>query len=563
MQKPSLTQLQEQQFDVVVIGGGVIGAGIARDASLRGLRVALFEKDDFAAGTSSTSTRLAHGGLRYLEMLDFGLVRQDLGEREKLLRIAPHLVKPLRFVVPLWSRNWFYRTKLKIGMILYDLLSYDKSLPNHTFWNREELLQREPMLNPDGLQGALCYYDAQIPSTERLVLENVLDAAEHGAQIWNHTTVTGLLRSGDQVYGVQVRNEQSGETADVRARLVINAAGPWLDGLTTKLLDEPSHRVRMTKGIHFTAPPACNHALVLFAQQDNRLFFVIPWNGYSWVGTTDTDYNDSPDKVRANGEDVDYLRDSVETFLPEADWEQIYFTTAGLRALVRKEGVSESAVSRKHALVDFSKTEGLNGIMSVVGGKLTAYRGIAEEAVDMACKKLGVSKRSQTARVPLPGARVQEHSSTHDKMLRELQERIYRAGAGLNLSDQQIDYLLHLYGLYTLDLFELARTRPELAERIHPNYPDIRAQIVRAITAEYCTMVDDFIFRRTMLGFSEDQGKEALPVILDEMGKLLNWTAQARQRQEERYQWAIRKSQAFREELKPTTSQAQVSLSHK
>lgn len=550
-----LARLEDELFDVVVIGGGIVGAGVARDAALRGLRVALFEKDDFASGTSSTSTRLIHGGLRYLEMFDFGLVRQDLGEREILLRIAPHLVNPLRFVVPMWSRSIFYRLKLKIGMILYDLLSYDKSLPNHTFWNREEALKREPLLNPDGLQGALCYYDGQVPSTERLVMENILDARDHGASLWNHTRVVDVLREGNEIKGVKVRHERSGEEREVRGRLVINAAGPWLDGLTGTLLHKPSHRVRMTKGIHFTAPPASNHALVLFARKDNRLFFVIPWQGYAWVGTTDTDYNDSPDLVRANGEDVDYLRDSVETFLPEADWHRVYYTTAGLRALVRKEGVSESAVSRKHAVVDYAKTDNLEGIMAVVGGKITAYRGIAEEVVDVACAKLGLRARSQTARVPLPGARLSVRTRGRDESLRYMRDLIYKESEGLDLTSEQIDHLLSLYGTATRHILSLVRQQPELGKRIHPDYLDIVAQIHYAVTYELCESADDFLLRRTMLGYTQDQGASALPCVLDVMSELNGWSDEERILQEQRYQKEIARSQAFRLEWKEASYQ--------
>ncbi|QBD78819.1 glycerol-3-phosphate dehydrogenase/oxidase [Ktedonosporobacter rubrisoli] len=549
MTESAFAHLGEQRFDVAIIGGGIIGAGIARDAALRGLKVALFEKDDFASGTSSASTRLAHGGLRYLELFDFGLVRQDLGEREILLRIAPHLVKPLPFVVPLWSRSLFYRLKLKIGMVLYDVLSYDKSLPNHRFWSREETLRQEPMLNPEGLQGAMCYYDAQVPSTERLVLENIIDAREHGAEIWNHTAVLSLLEEGQLVNGLKVRHEPSGETADVHARLVINAAGPWLDSLTTRLLHEPSRRVRMTKGIHFTSPPASNNALVLFSNQDNRLFFVIPWQGYAWVGTTDTDYKDLPELVRADGADVRYLRESVEGFLPEADWNTIYYTTAGLRALVRKEGVSESAVSRKHALVDYARVEGREGIIAVVGGKLTAYRGIAQEVVDMACKKLGRSEKSRTAHEPLPGGRLPRSGKKPRLDLLYFRKQLMQENTGLGLSAEQLDHLLELYGVMTLKLLALVRKQPALATPIHLDYPDILAQIHYAIEQEYCLTAADFNFRRTVLGFTKDQGAAALEAVIDEMGKILNWSEEMRAEQRELYQRTVARSQAFRVEL--------------
>jgi glycerol-3-phosphate dehydrogenase len=254
--------LAETRFDLLVIGGGIIGCGIARDAALRGLRVALFEKDDFGGGASSRSTRLIHGGLRYLEHLDFGLVRQDLRERERLLATAPHRVTPLRFLVPLYNRTAFYRARLRAGMILYDLLSYDKSLPKHQFLSREETLQLEPGLAQEGLQGAASYYDAQCAFVERLCLDNMTDAVEHGAQAYNYTTVTGLHREGNHVEGLNLRGTLTGETAAVRADQIVNASGPWLDGLTGNLTGQNSRRLRLTKGVHIAAPPAVNHALV-------------------------------------------------------------------------------------------------------------------------------------------------------------------------------------------------------------------------------------------------------------------------------------------------------------
>src|SRR6266542_3942146 len=223
---PRLAGREDEQFDVVVVGGGIIGAGIARDAALRGLRVALFEKRDFGSGTTAGSTRLIHGGLRYLEMLDFGLVRMDLRERETLLRIAPHQVKPLEFIMPFYQRNVFYRSKMKIGMTLYDLLSYDKSLPRHRFLTSSELIKIEPNLTRQGLQGAAVYYDAQANSPERLCLENIIDACEHGAQTFNYAEVTGALHTGHEINGVRVRDSLANDEleAGIKGRIVVNAS---------------------------------------------------------------------------------------------------------------------------------------------------------------------------------------------------------------------------------------------------------------------------------------------------------------------------------------------------
>ena len=320
-------------FDVLIVGGGVIGAGVARDAALRGLRVALFEQADFGGGTTSGSTRLVHGGLRYLEMLDFALVRMDLRERETLLKIAPHLVKPLEFLVPWYGRRLFMRWRLRIGMLLYDLLSFDKSLPNHRWLSREQVAAAEPHLVSDDLQGAASYYDAQVDLPERLCLENILDAREHGACAFNHTEVVAALRDADgRVNGLRVRDVMSGETADVRGAIVVNAAGPWFDGVAARLASSPSsssaaapaasrakRRVRTTKGVHVACPGVIERAVVLNSPIDGRLFFAIPWLGYTWVGTTDTDFDGDPGHARANADDVRYLMESVKRFLPSLD----------------------------------------------------------------------------------------------------------------------------------------------------------------------------------------------------------------------------------------------------
>ncbi len=526
-----LNGLEKERLDIIVIGGGVIGTGIANDAAGRGLRVALFEKDDYASGTSSRATRLVHGGLRYLEMFDFALVRQDLKEREMLLRNAPHLVNPLPFLVPMYERSLFYQVKLRIGMVLYDVLSYDKSLPNHKFYSTAQTLQKEPSLKAEGLKGSFIYYDGQVPLTERLVLENVIAAQQKGAHCFNHCKVIKALYEGKNVTGVLVEDELSGQQFEVKARLVVNVAGPWLDPLEEKLTGKESHKVRKTKGIHFTAPSTTNNALVLFAQKDDRLFFVIPWLGYAWVGTTDTDFDEDLDNVRATREDVDYLVESVREVFPKSDWDTIYFTNAGVRALVRKEtraGADESAVSRKHAVVDQEKKNGLTGMISVVGGKLTAYRGIAEEATDVALKKLGLGSKTKTDREKLPGA---QFEGSFDQFT----NRMVEEGKKHGLNEGQVKNLTRLYGSRISEIFELVKANPSLAKPIHSAYPDILAQLQHAVEKEQCLDVCDFMMRRSALFFTPDQGRQAAQTISLELAKFLNWDETQRQQAEAAY----------------------------
>src|SRR4051812_10397861 len=269
MKRAGLQELTSSDVDLLVVGGGIVGCGIARDAALRGLRVALIEREDLGAGTTSRSTRLIHGGLRYLELLDFALVRQDMREREILLRIAPHLVRPLPFLVPMYGWPAWKRDRLRIGMVLYDLLSYDKSLPRHRFLSRAATLESEPHLNPRGLQGAAQYYDCQVQFPERLALANAIDAAEHGALIRTYTDVVRFLIEDDKVVGVEARDLATDRRVEIRANLTINATGPWLDrSLASTLNDHRAPLLRTTKGVHLVMPKLANNAILSIAASD-------------------------------------------------------------------------------------------------------------------------------------------------------------------------------------------------------------------------------------------------------------------------------------------------------
>ena len=386
-------RLERGPLDVLVIGGGIVGTGIARDLALRGLKVALVEQRDLASGTSSRPTRLIHGGLRYLEMFDFALVRTDMREREALLQLAPHLVQPLRFLMPMYGRGVLYRAKLQAGMQLYDALSFDKSLPTRQWLNKRQLLRIEPGLSPKELQGAWQFYDGQVSLVERLVIENALDAASEGGIVLTYARAERFITGdGGAVTGALVRDVFSGREVQARAPLTVNATGPWLDLTTAGIRPGKRPLLRLTKGVHLVTPPASRHAHVLFAHRDGRLFFVIPWLGYSLVGTTDTDYHGDPAEVAATEDDVEYLVDEARRVFPNGHFDDIHYTYAGVRALVRTEHVNEGKVSRKHALHDHARHDGVPGIVSVVGGKITGYRAIAEEVGDLVARQFGGSR---------------------------------------------------------------------------------------------------------------------------------------------------------------------------
>jgi len=364
-----VAHLHKRHLDVLVVGGGAVGCGIAPDLALRGFSVALVEQADIASGTSSRPTRLIHG-----ELLDFGLVRSDMREREVLLRVAPYFVAPLPFLIPLYDRGALERARLHAEMQLYHLLSYDKSLPTRRWLDREATPRAEPTIKEAGLQGAWRYFDAQVPLVERLVVETALDAASQGALLLNHARATRFVRdtSSGAVVNAIVRDDVAGGDIDVRARVCINATGPWLDVTAGEL--------RLTKGVHLVTPPATRNANVLFAKSDGRLFFVVPWLGYSLVGTTDTDYAGDP---------ADAVATEAHGAFPGAPFDHVHYTWAGVPALVREDGVAEGKVPRKHAILNHEARHRVPGVVSVVGGKSTAYRGIAEEVGDLVARKLG------------------------------------------------------------------------------------------------------------------------------------------------------------------------------
>jgi glycerol-3-phosphate dehydrogenase len=526
MKRANLQELTSGVLDVLVVGGGIVGCGIARDAALRGLRVGLIEREDFGAGTTSRSTRLIHGGLRYLELLDFGLVRQDMREREILIRIAPHLVRPLPFLVPMYGWSAWQRDRLRVGMVLYDLLSYDKSLPRHSFLSREATLEAEPQLNPKGLQGAARYYDCQVELPERLALANAVDAAEHGALVRTYTEWVRFIREGGRVVGVEARDIATDRHVNIRATVVVNATGPWLDRSLEDVSDGRAPLLRTTKGVHLVMPKTTNNAILSIAATDGRVFFIVPWNGYSLVGTTDTDYNDDPGRAHADLSDVSYLLHEAAEVVPPLGHAPVYYGMAGVRALVRKEGVNASAVSRKHAIRDHGKTGGPEGLISVLGGKITAYRGIAEEATDRVMERLGRHSARHTAYSHLPGG-----DGSPDEVMKSLRPRAESMG----LTDEQTDHLIELYGSRAREVLVLAERRPQLATPFCEHGPTLKAQACYAALNEGAETLADVMLRRAPIGLASCLGLDCVEAAADVVGQTLRWDDERRKREAEAY----------------------------
>src|ERR1041384_4022089 len=377
------------RFDLVIIGAGINGAGIARDAAMRGLKVLLTDKGEPGCGTTVASTRLIHGGLRYLEHFEFGLVRESLREREILLRIAPQLVKPLPIAIPIYKQGKRGRLTIRAGMILYDLLSRGKSLPSHRMISRGQPLQQWPGLTPTGLVGAALDYDAQVEFPEHLVAANVRSACESGAEVRTHTRVTSFAVEDGKVSGVEFISE-AGQKEFAGATVVINAAGPWIDLVLERAPVESPKLIGGTKGSHLIVPPFPSspaNAIYLEARSDGRPIFIIPWNKLYLIGTTDVRFEGNPDEVRCEPWEMDYLLSETNLAFPNAGLtrDSILDTYSGVRPLPVSDE-DEQSITRRHFIREHPR---LPNLLSIVGGKLTTYRSLAEECVDLIFRKLG------------------------------------------------------------------------------------------------------------------------------------------------------------------------------
>ena len=548
-----LENINGQRFDLVVIGGGMAGAGIARDASLRGYRTLLLERKDFAFGTTSRSSKLIHGGLRYLELFDFGLVRESLRERERLQRLAPHLVRPLPFVIPVYRGAKRGMIMIHMGMKLYDLLTPGKRTEHYRTMSREETLQSEPHLEPRDLVGAGYYFDDLLLLPERLCLENVLSAKRWGASVFNYADVTeirgagGTSPQGYPVPGpgagwqVEARDVLSGATARVTARVVVNAAGPWVDRIRRLAgVDQGQRCVRTTKGIHLLLPRITEHAVYIAAKQDERMFFVIPWRGFSLVGTTDTDFDGDLDHLAATREEVHYLLTETQRVFPTARVreDEIAYTYAGVRPLAFEEGKSASAVSREHKVIP----EGEAGtFLSITGTKLTCYRSLAEKAVDRVGSLLGRPAPCRTHALALDGS---DGDGTIDvRVWADVADLSRRTG----LDPEQIQNIIQTYGQRYTAVLRIAERAPELKERLCKSNPDIRAQLLYAGEYELTETLRDFLLHRTGIGTSSCLGKDCCEQIAKWMGELRGWDRGRIDREIQDYLDEVALGQRFRE----------------
>jgi glycerol-3-phosphate dehydrogenase len=478
-----MTGLPGQQFDLLVIGGGITGCGVARDAAMRGLRVALVERDDFASGTSGRSSRLIHGGIRYLEHGQLHLVHESIRERQTLLRIAPHLVKPLAFTWPIYRGARVGKIRLSAGLLAYHLIGGGRSR-RHAVLTAAETLDREPSLEGTHLTGGAVYYDA-CTDDARLTVANAVAAQQNGATVLSHTRVTEILQDHGKAVGAVARSQHSDETYQMRARVIVNATGVWDNAFVT---DKRARRHRGSKGAHIAVPReriSNRDALTLISPVDGRVMFCLPAGREAIVGTTDTWTDESPETVRASTTDIDYLLRSANSYFPRARLTRgdVVSAWAGIRPLVSGTAANPSVVSREHSIVTDD-----SGVINVTGGKLTTYRSMAAEIVDRVQQELGQErKRAPTASVELPGA---------DR---------------------------------ATEIARLQRQDEKLSQPLIAGLPYTGAHLAYGISREMARTLSDLLIRRTHLAFeTPDHGLGIAARAADIAAPLLGWDDQTK-----------------------------------
>lgn len=490
--------LDGRRFEAVVIGGGIIGAGVARELARRGLATLLVERRDFAWGTTARSTRLIHGGLRYLANYDVGLVREGLRERAWQLRRVPNLVTPLPFLLPFYREPLWHRWRLRAGLTLYDLLSPRGSLPRHRFLGRAKLAAIEPAISLDGLSEAALYWDAQVELAERLVIDALRAAASAGADVRNHVAATGLGLDGGRVTALELTGTLDGAAATVMTERVINASGPWADDTLAGLGLERPRLLRLVQGIHLVYPRLAEHAVAFEHPIDRRLCFAVPWQEQTLLGTTERDVEGGADDARVTPEEVAYLAKGAERIFPAARGQAPLWASVGVRSLMREEGEAHD-VSRRHLLVDHA-ADGAAGLTTVAGGKLTAWRSIAADVVR---ELLGSRDRAALADDVIGGPPVPPEPPPDAG---PYEHRLWR-----------------IYGGRAAEVAAIAEADPWWSLPLLPVGAAIRAEVAHAVAAEWAATVADIVLRRMAVGFGPDLGRAAAEAVTAVGVERLGW----------------------------------------
>lgn len=540
----NLSLFMEKEYDLLVIGGGIAGISIARDGALRGLSVALVDKSDFADATTAASSKLLHGGLRYLQNLELGLVRESLRERRTWSNTAPHMVHPLMFLMPLYEKGLRGRLKMSLGLTAYDWLAYDrnrlddpeKATPAHRTLTREEAIRLEPGLEAPNLSGAATFYDYQMHFPERLALACLRSAVEAGADVANYLEVREILIEENKVVGARVRdNHTCGPDFAVRAKLTINAAGPWADLLIGAISKGAgTKKLIRSKGIHIlTRALTRQHAVAALTQKGH--YFILPWRGYSLIGTTDTVYRGDPDGFRVTQKDIDAFVASINEAYPAAQLKEkdVLFFYGGMRPIVdqthsiasaEKEEQDSYSASRAAEIVDHEVESGLSGMLTAIGGKWTTARHLAEQVVDVALVKLTATPvPCTTDTTPVYGG----NTGIFTEYLEKAKER-YQV-----FPDDIVEHLASNYGTAIDELLDLTEDAV-LCERLDEDAPDIAAEVIYAIRHEMALTLEDVLFRRTGIGSIGKPKESVLQKIIELMAVELKWTPEEVSKQRER-----------------------------
>ncbi len=535
----NLETLARAPFDLLIVGGGITGAGIARDAALRGLRVALVERRDFAAGTSSRSSKLIHGGIRYLQQGDVGLVMEAANERRVLRRIAPHLARPIQLILPVHSRGGY--AKISAGLWTYDRMARVLKEERNQMLSRDETLGLEPLLRPDHVYGAGMYYE-YLTDDARLVMANLKSAATLGAVVANYAEVVGLVNEAGRLTGAVVKDSVSGGELPVRAAVIVNAAGPWVDNVRVLQGDGERPRLHLTKGIHLML--RCERLpvshIVVMNTPDHRAVFVVPRGAVVYLGTTDTDYDGGYDDPSITLDDATYLLDAANaTFaVDRIGLDDVVGACAGLRPLLHQDGKKPTEISRKDDIM-----VGPTGLLSIAGGKLTTYRKMAERAVDLAVERLtaqGVrlpEKRGESDQELLSGG------DTGDDVIAfatRLKNRWPQVPADI------VDRLVTLYGSNGERMVEAMAGDPTLAQRCAPDVAVTRGEVAHAVREEMTLTLHDFLERRARLFlWDPNNGLTAAPEVARLMGRLLGWDDRRLQAELESYKQHVHEVKSF------------------
>ena len=510
----ALQEMAERDFDILVVGGGINGVGIALDAASRGLSVALIEKDDFASGTSSKSSKLIHGGLRYLEQYDFGLVREALNERELMVTsLAPHLVKPVPFLYPL-QEKFKERTYVGAGMTLYDALrGFKRALPWHKHLSQKRIREIAPSLRLDVVTGGYQYFDAKVDDARHTMMI-ARTAAKYGAQIATRTVCTAVTKEGKRVTGVKARDLVTNEEFTIKSKVTIMAAGVWTDDLYRSFEIKPGYSVRMSKGAHIVVPGSAIKAETgVIIKTDVSVLFIIPWGDKWIVGTTDTDYQADPNSPMATREDVTYIINQANRVLePKLDRSQVIGVFAGLRPLVSTDPDSPTTeLSREH-VVDHP----VPGFVTIAGGKYTTYRVMAEDAVDSAVVDLKrIVPDSCTETLPVIGAEGYE----------VLRNKANEFATRMGMKVESINHLIDRYGSLFEEVLEVTKSDRSLLNPIIPGLPYLKAEIIYSATHEGALSVSDVLSRRTRISFEDrEQGLLVADEVATLIGNELGWS---------------------------------------